>query len=44
MTKTPIQKMTAAWTYFCAEHCYSYDKVKRGYDALIQRVRCGPRD
>ena len=31
----PIQKSDGAWTYFAPDIAYHYDKVERGYDALI---------
>lgn len=31
----PIQKADGAWTYFAPDIAYHYDKVTRGYDALI---------
>lgn len=31
----PIQKNDGAWTYFAPDIAYHYDKVERGYDALI---------
>ena len=31
----PIQKSDGAWTYFAPDIAYHYDKVSRGYDALI---------
>ncbi|WP_372605077.1 arginine--tRNA ligase [Actibacterium sp.] len=31
----PIKKSDGAWTYFAPDIAYHYDKVKRGYDALI---------
>ncbi|MCK0121561.1 arginine--tRNA ligase [Loktanella sp. F6476L] len=30
-----VQKSDGAWTYFAPDIAYHYDKVKRGYDALI---------
>ncbi|WP_439507149.1 arginine--tRNA ligase [Yoonia sp.] len=31
----PVQKSDGAWTYFAPDIAYHYDKVQRGYDALI---------
>ncbi|NVK47566.1 MAG: arginine--tRNA ligase [Rhodobacteraceae bacterium] len=31
----PIQKSDGAWTYFAPDIAYHYDKVKRGYDGII---------
>lgn len=31
----PIQKSDGAWTYFAPDIAYHYDKVSRGFDALI---------
>ncbi|WP_417255667.1 arginine--tRNA ligase [Celeribacter halophilus] len=31
----PIQKSDGAWTYFAPDIAYHYDKVKRGYDVII---------
>ncbi|WP_417257431.1 arginine--tRNA ligase [Celeribacter sp.] len=31
----PIQKSDGAWTYFAPDIAYHYDKVKRGYDEII---------
>ncbi|SIS87758.1 arginyl-tRNA synthetase [Roseivivax lentus] len=31
----PIMKSDGAWTYFAPDIAYHYDKVSRGYDALI---------
>ncbi|MFN2306363.1 MAG: arginine--tRNA ligase [Paracoccaceae bacterium] len=31
----PVKKSDGAWTYFAPDIAYHYDKVKRGYDALI---------
>ena len=31
----PIQKSDGGWTYFAPDIAYHYDKVQRGYDALI---------
>ncbi|MEO0485037.1 MAG: arginine--tRNA ligase [Pseudomonadota bacterium] len=31
----PIKKSDGAWTYFAPDIAYHYDKVERGYDALI---------
>ncbi len=31
----PIQKSDGAWTYFAPDIAYHYDKVNRGFDALI---------
>lgn len=31
----PIQKSDGAWTYFAPDIAYHYDKVTRGFDALI---------
>ena len=31
----PIKKSDGAWTYFAPDIAYHYDKVKRGYDQLI---------
>ncbi len=31
----PIQKSDGAWTYFAPDIAYHYDKITRGYDALI---------
>jgi arginyl-tRNA synthetase len=31
----PIQKSDGAWTYFAPDIAYHYDKISRGFDALI---------
>ena len=31
----PVQKSDGAWTYFAPDIAYHYDKVQRGFDALI---------
>jgi arginyl-tRNA synthetase len=31
----PVQKSDGSWTYFAPDIAYHYDKVKRGYDQLI---------
>ncbi len=31
----PVQKSDGAWTYFAPDIAYHYDKVERGFDALI---------
>ncbi|MEL6608186.1 MAG: arginine--tRNA ligase [Pseudomonadota bacterium] len=31
----PVKKSDGAWTYFAPDIAYHYDKVERGYDALI---------
>jgi len=31
----PVKKSDGAWTYFAPDIAYHYDKVSRGYDALI---------
>ncbi|SEM42802.1 arginyl-tRNA synthetase [Loktanella fryxellensis] len=31
----PVQKSDGAWTYFAPDIAYHYDKIDRGYDALI---------
>jgi arginyl-tRNA synthetase len=31
----PVMKSDGAWTYFAPDIAYHYDKVQRGYDALI---------
>ncbi|WP_019953786.1 arginine--tRNA ligase [Yoonia vestfoldensis] len=31
----PVQKSDGSWTYFAPDIAYHYDKVQRGYDALI---------
>ncbi|MFQ1700737.1 arginine--tRNA ligase [Loktanella agnita] len=31
----PVKKSDGAWTYFAPDIAYHYDKVKRGYDQLI---------
>ncbi|MEM7471434.1 MAG: arginine--tRNA ligase [Pseudomonadota bacterium] len=31
----PVQKSDGAWTYFAPDIAYHYDKVSRGFDALI---------
>jgi len=31
----PVQKSDGSWTYFAPDIAYHYDKIKRGYDALI---------
>ncbi len=31
----PVQKSDGAWTYFAPDIAYHYDKIERGYDALI---------
>ncbi len=31
----PIRKSDGSWTYFASDIAYHYDKVKRGYDELI---------
>ena len=31
----PVQKSDGAWTYFAPDIAYHYDKVKRGFDQLI---------
>ncbi len=31
----PIQKSDGSWTYFAPDIAYHYDKISRGYDALI---------
>jgi len=31
----PIQKSDGAWTYFAPDIAYHWDKIERGYDALI---------
>jgi arginyl-tRNA synthetase len=31
----PLKKSDGAWTYFAPDIAYHYDKIRRGYDALI---------
>ena len=31
----PIKKMDGSWTYFAPDIAYHYDKIRRGYDELI---------
>ncbi len=34
-TDRPIKKMDGSWTYFAPDIAYHYDKIRRGYDELI---------